>query len=48
MQLEEVFGVYLQARNQLHPAGFSRDIAKISKFCILGTLAMPGYTNPRW
>ena len=39
---------YLQAKNQLHPACFSGNIGKICELLILGTLDMPGCTNPKW
>ena len=42
----ENFRIYLQAKKQLHPPFLSRDIAKISKFPILGTLGMPGCAHP--
>ena len=44
--LVENFDVYLQAKNQLHPPCFYGNIAKIYKL-ILGTLGIPGYTNPK-
>ena len=44
--LLENFRIYLQAKEQLHPHCFSRDIAKICKFPILGTLGMSGCAHP--
>ena len=37
----ESFPVCKHAKNQLHPARFHGDIAKIYKLLILGTLGMP-------
>ena len=45
-QFVEQICVYLQAENQLHPC--PRDIAKICKLLILGTLGMPGYPHTKW
>ena len=46
-QLVENFHVYLQVKNQLHPAYFSQDITKICQL-ILGTLGISGYAHPEW
>ena len=45
-QLVENFRVNLQTKNQLRPPCFSGDLAKIYKLITLGTLDMPGCTNP--
>ena len=45
-QLVENFRVNLQTKNQLYPPCFSGDLAKIYKLITLGTLDMPGCTNP--
>ena len=45
-QSVENFCVYLQAKNLFHTPCFSGDTAKICKL-ILGTLGMPGYTQPK-
>ena len=39
---------YLQAKEPLHFPCFSRDITKICKLPILGTLGMSGCARPRW
>ena len=47
-QFDEIFDVYLQAKNQLCSSRFSWDIAKYCKLVVLATLGMPSYTHPKW
>ena len=47
INLLKMFVFYLQTKNQFHTPCFSGDTANICKLIILGTLGMPGYTQPK-
>ena len=46
-QFEEIFDVYLQAKNQLHPSRFPWDIPIYCKLVLGTALGMPGYAHPK-